>query len=248
MHAPRLLALAVLLAAASGLHAAPAATQPAPRVAPSADPTAPAPALQLRLRYEERSIGQDGVQRDSLHADRMVRADGVVWIERERPQALRDSEAHGHAHTPGPHAGHAHDDAKGAPLLIRRDAQDKVQVQIVLQEQRRVIDVDLAHYGNVGYGGSWAGAYWLIDPQAFSRMEALGTPKAGVQRYRLRQGERTTLVEWDVAGQYARSIEQTDRHGLSHQKMTATVLPMPAKAPWQLLQGYTRGDYSDLLD
>ena len=207
-----------------------------------------APTLQLQLRYETRTIGRDGVQRDSVHTDRMVRGDNVVWIERELPAALRESEAHGHAHAPGPHAGHAHDEAQGAPLLVRNDAQGRAHVQAVLRGQRRVIDVDLAHHANVGYGGSWAGAYWLIDPLALQRMEKLGPVRNGVQRYRLQGHERITLVEWDVAREYARSIEQSDGHGLSRQKMSATALPLPAKAPWQQLQGYGRGDYSDLLD
>lgn len=207
-----------------------------------------APTLQLRLRYETRTIGHDGVQRQSTHTDRMVRGDNVVWIERELPAALRESAAHGHAHAPKPHAGHAHDEAQGAPLLVRNDAQGMVHVQSVLHKQRRVIDVDLAHHANVGFGGSWAGAYWLIDPLALQRMEKLGVALNGVQRYRLKGHERTTLVEWDVARQYARSIEQRDAHGLSYQKMTATSVALPVQAPWQQLQGYSRGDYSDLLD
>lgn len=237
---------AALLALALAPSAFAAGPTPATAAMAAAEPLAPN--LHLRLRYETRAIGRDGVQRDSVHTDRMVRGDNVVWIERELPAALRESEAHGHRHTPGPHAGHAHDEAQGAPLLVRNDAQGQVHVHSVLHGQRRVIDVDLAHQANVGYGGSWAGAYWLIDPLALQRMEKLGPVRHGVQRYRLRGHERTTLVEWDVVREYARSIEQSDGHGLSRQKMTATVLPLPAKAPWQQLQGYSRGDYSDLLD
>lgn len=207
------------------------------------------PDLSVRIAYESRVIGHDGVQRDSAYADIMYRRAGHVWVERDLPKALREAEAHGHHDAPGPHAGHAHDDAQGAPLHIRRDAATgKVQVQIALQEQKRVIDVDLAHYGNVGYGGSWASAYWLIDPAALARMETLGAPREGVQRYRLKQGERTTLVDWDIAGQYARRIEQSDGHGLSHQRMTVTRVPAPRQMPWVALDGYAKGDYSDLLD
>lgn len=206
------------------------------------------PTLQLQLRHESRTIGRDGVQRDSVHTDRMVRGDNVVWIERELPAALRESQARGVRFAPGPHAGHAHDQAQGAPLLVHNDAQGQVHVQSVLHEQRRIIDVDRAHHANVGYGGSWAGAYWLIDPLALERMEKLGPPHDGVQRYRLQGRERTITVEWDVKRAFARSIEQHDAYGLSYQKMTATVQPLPYMAPWQTLIGYGRGDYSDLLD
>jgi len=207
------------------------------------------PDLNLRVSYTSRVIGTDGVQRDNAYADLMYRRAGRVWIERDLPRALREVEAHGHHdETPGPHAGHAHQAAQGAPLYVRRDGSGKVMVQIALREQKRVIDVDLAHYGNVGYGGSWASAYWLVDPAALSRMETVGTPRDGVQRYLLKQGARTTLIDWDIAGQYAKRIEQSDDHGLSHQLMTVSTLPAPRQLPWAALGSYSTGDYSDLLD
>ncbi|WP_197091784.1 hypothetical protein [Serratia oryzae] len=210
---------------------------------------AEAPAVNLRLSYENRSIGHDGIQRDSRYTDLMYRRAGLVWIERELPQSVRASAAHGHDDSASPHAGHAHSEAQGAPLLIRRDAQTgQVSVQAVLHNLRRVIDVELAHYGNVGYGGSWAAAYWLIEPAALSRMEKQGPEQRGIQHYQLQQGERTIKVAWDVAGQYARSIEQRDSHGTSIQSMTATPFVAPPVLPWQQLADYQRGDYSDLLD
>ncbi|WP_420224749.1 hypothetical protein [Pigmentiphaga litoralis] len=228
-------------AAASAAHASPATAQ----VTSEVDRTPP---VALRLAYDSRSIGTDGVTRDSRHADLMFRDKATVWIERELPAALRDSEHDGHQASHGPHAGHAHDDAQGAPLLIQRDPDGKVRVTSILHKQKRVIDVELAHQANVGYGGSWAAAYWLLDPVALTRMEKLGAGAKGVERYRLVQGERTTLVDWDVAGKYARRIEQKDAHGLMRQVMTASVIPTPKVMPWQKLGEYSRGDYSDLLD
>ncbi|MFT3719811.1 hypothetical protein [Pseudorhodoferax sp.] len=217
--------------------------------APAATAAADAgPTVHLLLQYESHSIGQDGVQRDSRHTDRMVRDGDRVWIERVLPQVLRDEAAHGHKPTPGPHAGHAHDEAQNAPLLLQRQADGQTLVQIVLREQRRVIEVEKGHHGNVGYGGSWAAAYWLIDPQALQRMEKLGPPRNGVQRYRLQQGERRTEVDWDLAGRYVRTLVQQDMHGLSSQRLTVKAQPLPARMPWDELQGYARGDYSDLLD
>lgn len=207
-----------------------------------------APKLQLLLQYESRSIGMDGVQRDSRHADRMFRDNDKVWIERELPRAVQDERSHRHKRSVGPHAGHAHDEAQGAPLLLSRSLDGVVSVQIVLRDEQRVIEVDAAHHGNVGYGGSWEAAYWLIDPNALQRMTTLRPPSAGVQSYELRQGDRTTVVDWDVAGQYARRIEHRDAHGLSMQRMTAEPQAMPSVMPWEAVKAYSRGDYSDLLD
>lgn len=238
-------------AAASGVlasgAAAPGAAQPTLAQAVTAA-TAAAPGVNLRLTYESRTIGTDGVERDSRYTDLMFRRPGAVWVERELPAPLRESAAHGHKHPPGPHAGHGHEEAQGAPLLVRRDDQGNVAVQLVLHEQRRVIDVDLAHHGNVGYGGSWPSAYWLIDPASLAGMAPLGAPRDGVQHYRLVQGERTVRVDWDVANHYARRIEQDTGHGLSSQRMIATPFPAPAQLPWDTLGDYSSGDYSDLLD
>ncbi|WP_200379221.1 hypothetical protein, partial [Rubrivivax gelatinosus] len=232
-------------AGAAAAPAAPATARPA-EAAPQRPPEDKAPGLSLRLTHTSLSIGSDGVTRQTRYQDRMVRRANVVWLERELPPALAEHEAHAGPEHTGPHAGHAHDEARGAPLLLRRVG-DEVQVQSVLRERRRVIDVEPAHQGNVGYGGSWAAAYWLIDPAALARMERLGR-SGGVEHYRLRNGERTTLVDWDVRGQYARRIEQHDAHGLSRQLLTAEIIPTPAPLPWDALAGYGRGDYSDLLD
>ncbi len=211
-------------------------------------PTAEAPPTQLRLSYHTMAIGSDGVQRDTRYANVMVRRPGRVWIERDLPAVLRDSAGHGHEHAHGPQAGHAHDEAQGAPLQIHRDAEGKERVEVVLAKTARVIEVDRAHHGNVGYGGSWEAVYWLVPPAALGRMQKLGPAQAGVQRYRAVAGEQVTLVDWDVAGQFARRVERTDGHGTSRYLMTAAVLPAPAVLPWKASEAYSRGDYSDLLD
>jgi hypothetical protein len=249
--APALLCTLGLLHAAQ----APAQMPPPADAASIARTTAAvdaAPPIQLRLSYHSSTIGNDGVQRDTRYANRMVRRAGRVWIERDMPAVLRDSQAHGHAHgharAHGPHAGHAHDEAQGAPLQVHRDANGVERVEVVLTETARVIEVDRAHHGNVGYGGSWDAVYWLVPPASLKKMEPVGVARAGVQRYRARQGEQLTRVDWDVAGQYARRVERTDSHGPSRYLMTTTVLPAPRVLPWKASDAYGRGDYSDLLD
>lgn len=234
------------------LQAAPAASaasaaQPAAVAATTAAVNA-APPLNLRVSYYTRSIGNDGVQRETRHTNRMYRRAGMVWTERELPAALSESLAHGHPHAHGPHAGHAHDEAQGAPLRVSRDAEGRERVEVILNQTRRVIEVDRAHYGNVGYGGAWDGTYWLVPPASLNKMQAVGAAKGGVQRYRSVGGEFTTTVDWDVAGQYPRRIERSDAHGTQTTQVSATRLPAPAVLPWKASESFDRGDYSDLLD
>ncbi len=241
----------LLLAAALWLPLA-ASAQP---VQASADPVQAAtaamkaaPPIDLRVTYHTRNIGRDGVLRESTHTNHVHRRVGMVWTEREMPAALLQSQDHGHDHSHGPHAGHAHDEANGAPLRVSRGDDGQEKVEVILARMRRVIEVDRAHHGNVGYGGSWDTQYWLVPPAALQRMERVGPPKAGVQRYRSVRGEATTTVDWDVAGQYPRRIDRRDAHGTESTRVTATRLPTPAVAPWKASESFDRGDYSDLLD
>lgn len=245
--------LAALLAASGALaHGAsgPATAAANPPVAVTVTTAAvdAAPALDLRVTHVSRSLGIDGVTRETRYTNRVFRRTGTVWTERELPEGLRASLEHGHPHAQGPHAGHAHDEAQGAPLRITRKPDGTEIVEVVLDKTRRVIEVDRAHHGNVGYGGSWDAAYWLIPPASLQRMERVGPARAGVQRYRGVQGETTTRVDWDVAGQFPRRIERSDTHGTSFYLLTATRLPAPSPEPWAASKGFDRGDYSDLLD
>jgi hypothetical protein len=102
----------------------------APVVAPTAVAAATAavnaaPSVDLRVSYHSRAVGVDGVQRDTRYANIMHRRPGRVWLERELPLNVRDSLVHGHKAAHGPHAGHAHDEAQGAPLLVDREASGK---------------------------------------------------------------------------------------------------------------------------
>ncbi|SOD30159.1 hypothetical protein SAMN05518800_5765 [Variovorax sp. YR752] len=217
-------------------------------LAASAAGDAAAPDQNLRIQHHVLTIGKDGVQRESRYADLMFRRAGTVWIERELPPALRAD--HDHEASEGKvHIGHSHADNTAAPLWLRRDAAGKVQVGMVLRQQRKLIEVDKANFGNVGYGGSWANAYWLVDPASLPHMKALGTAgNKGVQRYEIQQGESTLRIDWDVAGRYARKIEQRNAHGTSLNVMTASAIPAPKTLPWQIADAYERGEYSDLLD
>ncbi|MFH0132004.1 hypothetical protein ACGLHS_17480 [Variovorax sp. VaC1] len=216
-------------------------------LAASAAGDAAAPDQNLRIQHHMMSIGKDGVQRDSRYADLMFRRAGSVWVERELPPALREDHDH-EAREGKVHIGHAHADNTAAPLWVRRDAAGKVEVGMVLREQRKLIEIDAANYGNVGYSGSWANSYWLVDPASLARMKNLGAAGKGVQRYELQQGAGTLRIDWDTAGRYARKIEQRNARGTSINVMTASVIPAPKTLPWKAVEGYERGDYSDLLD
>lgn len=87
----RVFGLGLLMAVVLPLGAA--AAEQKPQMQPDA-----APAVNLRLSYENRAIGQDGIIRDSRYSDLMYRRSGLVWIERELPAGVRESREHEHEH------------------------------------------------------------------------------------------------------------------------------------------------------
>ena len=119
----------------------------------------------------------------------------------------------------------------GLALWVQRDAAGKDQVRMVLRKQHKVLDIDEANYGNVGYNGSWAATYGIADPRQLQRMQPDGAPAQGVQRYRQARGESQVLIDWDIQGQYARRIEIQGPHGLSVSKVTVTDAAAPSPRP-----------------
>ena len=212
--------------------------------AQAADPASSNTLTALRVEHQLSSLGTDGIQRDVRFAERVYRQGDRVWIARELPPASAHAE---HDHT-NAHAGHKHADTDTAPRWIERDAKGALTVRVVSESQQKNYAVEPAEYSNIGFDGSWATAYHLLDPAALKGMRADGPVRNGVQTYHSAQGERTVTVEWDVAGQYPRRVESRNASGSQRKLTRVTALPAPAAAPWVRAQRYAAADYTDLMD
>ena len=224
------LALTVLSAVAATVHAA----------GPASSNTLTA----LRVEHQMSSLGTDGIQRDVRFAERVYRQGDRVWIARELPPAS----AHAEHDAANAHAGHKHADTDTAPRWIERDAKGTLTVRVVSVSQQKNYAVEPAEYSNIGFDGSWATAYHLLDPAALKGMRAEGPVRNGVQTYKAKQGERTVTVEWDVAGQYPRRVESRNASGTQRKLTRVTPLATPPAAPWVHAQRYAAADYTDLMD
>jgi hypothetical protein len=209
----------------------------------AADKAPAAPLMALRVEHQLSSLGADGVQRDARFAERVYRQGERVWIARELPPAAAQVD-----HDDNPHTGHKHADTDTAPRWFERGADGALNVRLVSDAQQKTYHVEPAEYSNIGFDGSWATAYHLLDPAALKTMRAEGPVRNGVQTYRARQGDRTVTVEWDVAGQYPRRVESRNASGTQRKLTRVSVLPAPAAAPWTRVQRYAAGDYTDLMD
>ena len=158
--------------------------------AQAAGPAASVPLTALRVEHQLSSLGTDGIQRDMRFAERVYRQGDRVWIARELPPAS----AHAEHDATNTHAGHKHADTDTAPRWIERDAKGALTVRVVSESQQKNYNVLPAEYSNIGFDGSWATAYHLLDPAALKGMRAEGPVRNGVQTYRSTQGERTVTL------------------------------------------------------
>jgi hypothetical protein len=242
MQAVRIFALLLATAAGSAV-----AAQGTP---PSGKP------LTLRVQHELSSLGSDGVRRDVFFTERVYREGDAVWIERELPKQDHADLADRTGHDEADHAkagqkapgGHKHMDTSTAPRWIERQPSGKLSVRLVSDTMQRTLAVSPAEYGNIGFDGSWATAYHLLDPAALKTMKATGAPRGGVQAYQARRGNEQVTVQWDVAGQFPRLVQSRNGSGTVRKVTRVTAVASPPAAPWRRIQGYAQGEYTDLLD
>ena len=203
-----------------------------------------APADALRVEYHQWKLGKDGVRQEMSYSELLYRQPNLLWIEREVPEAaqhLHDDHHHGGL-------GHKHADVTGAPLWIARDTQGKLDVKLVDRHEKRLIDIEEAYYGNVGFDGHWTESWHLADPETLKNLKPTKVTADGLETYEINRGTQKITLVWNSKGQYAQSISAKDEHGLSGRTINASEITPPKTLPWTQLSAYLPRDYSDLLD
>ncbi len=209
----------------------------------AAEPAKAAKPLTLRVQHELSSLGADGVRRDATFTERVYRASETVWIEREIPHGAHDEAEHAKADK-----GHKHLDTAAAARWIERQPSGKLSVRLVSDATRTTYEVNPAEYENIGFDGSWATAYHLLDPALLKTMTANGSARDGVQEYRAKRGNEQVTVQWDVAGQYPRLVQSRNASGTQKKVTRVTAIASPQAAPWSRTKPYVKGEYTDLMD
>lgn len=203
-----------------------------------------APAEALRVEYHQWKLGKDGVRQEISYSELLYRQPDSLWIEREVPEAAQ------HLHDDHQHAGmgHKHDDVTGAPLWIARDAQGELDVKLVDRHEKRLIDIEEAYYGNVGFDGHWTESWHLANPDTLKDLKPTNVSADGLETYEIQRGQQHITLVWNSKGQYAQSISAKDERGLSGRTIKASKIIGPKTLPWSQLGNYLARDYSDLLD
>ena len=196
--------------------------------------------VELLVKHTAVSYGPDGVKRSTEFSERVSRAKDSLWISRVLPKELHSD----HEHAKGGKE-HKHLDVTTASRWISRDASGAVQMRLVPNDERVLVAVSKADYGNVGFDGSWAAAWSLVDPATLKRMKASATAR-DLTTYTLNEKGRAVKVVWNSKLQMPVSVESNDKAS-RRQTLVQVISSAPAR-PWERLQGFTQKDYSDYLD
>lgn len=195
---------------------------------------------ELLVRHSEVSSGADGVRRSTEFSERVSRSGDNIWISRVLPAGAHSEVEHASAGKQ-----HKHLDVSTASRWITRSADGAALMRIVPNADKVVVNVGKTDYGNVGFDGSWAAAWHLMDPAVLSRMTA-GRVVGDLTTYSLRDKDRKVNVVWNGRLQIPVLVETAS--GSSRRRTVVEVLGSSATRPWDKLKAYAQKDYSDYLD
>ena len=203
-------------------------------------PSAHAQSVELLVKHLAVSTGPDGVTRSTEFSERLTRTRDTLWVSRVLPPAAHSD----HDHAKGGSA-HKHLDTATASRWISRTANGAIALKLVPDNDNVLVNITQTDYSNVGFDGSWAAAWSLIDPATLKRMKA-SPPVGDLTTYTLAEKERNLKVIWNTKLQLPMRVESSDK--TSRRQTVVQVLGSPASLPWEKLQGFTQKDYSDYLD
>lgn len=196
--------------------------------------------VELLVRHSSMSTGADGVRRSTGFSERVTRTADTVWVSRVLPNYAHPDR--NHAKDGGEHK---HLNLGTATRWISRDSAGAVQMRLVPDNEKVLVTVTKPDYGNVGFDGSWAAAWSLIDPAALKRMRA-GPARGELTTYTLAEKDRKLKIVWNTRLQIPALVQSSDK--TSQHDAVVEVVGKPASHPWNNLGGFVAKDYSDYLD
>lgn len=213
---------------------------------------AEAPDLDLSIRYTTRVLTAEGVTRESRYEESMMRRPGHVWLARVLPKNAGHDDDHAGMKKAVAKESHVHKHFNHV-VLPRHVANEggKLKLEFVDVHEREVVVITPAEYENVNFDGSWANAFYLVDPKAVAELP-LSNRRSDVPGARWREREKNGVFQrvlWDEARMVPLVMETGDRNETFFQRIEVKVLPnLSVSLPWQNLKGFAQKEYTDFLD
>jgi hypothetical protein len=221
------------------------------------------PDLDLSISHYSRVLTAEGVLRESRYEERMLRRPGHVWISRILPKSAPDhDEDHGHENMkpqarkpvtePSAQAGHNHKHFNHVvlPRHVTREG-EKMRLEFVNFNDREVVSIAPTEYENVNFDGSWANAFFLMDPQSVTALP-LSNRASSVPGARWREHRKNGLYQrvlWDEKKLIPLVVETGDQAGNFFERVEVKPQTTVTKElPWQKLKNFAQKEYADFLD
>lgn len=203
-----------------------------------------APDLSLEVSHRIVALSPDGTKRTAEFSETIDRQSNTVWVARVIPPGFhRDDE-----HKSSPGKSHKHADLSSATRWISRDKDGKLKLKLVAAHDKVIVEVAQAEFNTVGFDGSWAAAYHLIDPTVLKKLDP--AEKQGDLQWYQTKGSKTPdlRILWNPTLEIPIKVETRNAQGTSFRSTSVKVLSQSTKAPWNNLKGFATKDYSDFLD
>jgi hypothetical protein len=207
--------------------------------------------LAAQIKFESSQQGADGVLRSSMFEEEMLRQGQSVWTRRKF--LLPTEDAHSKAKT------HKHLNAIEAVRWVSK-VETETSLQLLIRADRALVSIPKVEFANVGFDGSWARAYYLIDPSELAHYQEVHRsarlmPTAGIGRegrvawFERRSKAMLERVLWDFEVGIPLLIESESMDGRRKFRASVTVQKAPSKAPsWINSAQFEQRRYSDYLD
>lgn len=203
-----------------------------------------APSLDLSIRYYDRVMSSEGVLRETLFEETMLRRDGHVWTARVLPKTIEPHAADDAEHQ------HKHFNSVVLPRHLWLEG-GNLKVAYIDQTHKEIINIVATEYENVNFDGSWVNAYFLIDPQLVAAMP-LSAKISAVAGARWHEQEKHGIFQrvlWDDKKLIPLEVETGKRDGTIFRRVSVKIAAQVSTySPWKNLNGYAQKEYSDFLD
>lgn len=217
----------------------------------AATPESPqGPALNLSIRYYEKALTAEGVLRESHFEETMLRRPGHVWAMRVLPKSSM-SEKEGHEHS-SHEVDHEHKHFN--PVLLPRHVSlenGELKLAYIDRSDKEVINIVATEYENVNFDGSWANAYFLVDPRLVVKLPVSSRVSnvTGAHWYEQEKNGVFQRILWDERDMIPLEVETGRTDGTILRRVSVKKLKLTSEeAPWTKVKGYTQKEYSDFLD
>ncbi len=203
----------------------------------------PAPALDFTVKYYNRVLTPEGVLRESRYEENVVRRPGHVWTARVLPphaETEHDHDVHDHKHF----------NYVVVPRHVAFDGK-QMSVEFVDLHERYVVNIEPTEYQNVGFDGSWANTYFVMDPAIVSRLPRSSRQSSTPNTHwlEIEKDGAFQRILWDEINMIPLVAETHDKKHSYYNRIDIHIRKTSQKAlPWERLKGYAQRDYADFLD